>query len=251
MKILRNNRLDALWTKNIRQYFFYGLGEVALIVFGILLALQINTWNEDRASEKKLRTYYDRLLADIQSNVADYNFLVRLNQERLDSIPFFLQLLYQQKSLAEARKLMEMDLFPPRNKSWTHNTYEDLKSTGNLSLIPAVALKDQLNNYYDDLESRQETINLLNAKLGEPPRFSALREKLLTYYGSIYEKHPKYNLDWQWLNQPTDVRFQELEDRLLIIADIRRLEIRLLTSLKAKAEKTIQSIRAPAVQVEK
>ena len=119
MKILRNNRLHALWTENLRQYFFYGLGEVALIVFGILLALQINTWNEERASEKKLHLYYDRLLADIQSNVADYNFLVRLNQGRLDSIPFFLQLLYQQKSLAEVRQLVGMDLFPPRNKRWT------------------------------------------------------------------------------------------------------------------------------------
>ena len=107
-----------------------------------------------------------------------------------------------------------------------------------------------MNNYYDDLESRQETLDLLNAKLGEPTGFSALREKLLTYYGLIYEKQSQYNLDWQWLNQPTDVRFRELEDRLLIIADIRRLEIRLLTNLKEKAKKTIHTIRPLPVQVQ-
>ena len=45
---MRFIRLKSLLSNETKQYFKYGLGEVILVVIGILLALQVNNWNEKR-----------------------------------------------------------------------------------------------------------------------------------------------------------------------------------------------------------
>jgi hypothetical protein len=49
----------------IRTYLKYALGEIALVMIGILLALQINNWNEERKADAELNLY----LQSIQSNI--------------------------------------------------------------------------------------------------------------------------------------------------------------------------------------
>ena len=45
---MRLNRFKSLLSNETKQYFKYGLGEIVLVVIGILLALQVNNWNEKR-----------------------------------------------------------------------------------------------------------------------------------------------------------------------------------------------------------
>ena len=48
LRFFRNIRQKLLENGNIRKYFFYAIGEIFLVVIGILIALQINNWNERR-----------------------------------------------------------------------------------------------------------------------------------------------------------------------------------------------------------
>ena len=50
----------------MKKYIIYALGEISLLVVGILIALQINTWNENRKSESAL----EQILYTIQSDLA-------------------------------------------------------------------------------------------------------------------------------------------------------------------------------------
>ena len=52
MRLFRTIRHSLLSEKKIKKYFFYAIGEIALVVIGILIALQINNWNDNRIKKK-------------------------------------------------------------------------------------------------------------------------------------------------------------------------------------------------------
>jgi len=166
-----------------------------------------------------------------------------MNNNRLDSIPVFLQLLHRNKSISEVKKLLSMRLFAPRNRNPTKNTFEDLKNTGNFNLIKNVTLKAQLSHYYDDLAAKDKVIDKLDDSMIETASYSSLRQKLTTYYEAIYKHQPASKSDWQWLNNADDIQFRQLEERLLTIADVRGTEIHLLITLQMNAKKTIEAIQ--------
>ena len=101
-----------------RKYFKYAMGEIILVVFGILIALQINNWNENRKNHQKEVQLAKQLLEDakadsvfFQSRITHqqirdtlFNNLINLSRRiDVDSIsnlelkinPFFFRLAYQ------------------------------------------------------------------------------------------------------------------------------------------------------------
>lgn len=62
IKFFRNIRKNLLNEGKTTRYFKYAIGEIILVVIGILIALQINNWNEDR----KLQRQEIKLLTDLQ-----------------------------------------------------------------------------------------------------------------------------------------------------------------------------------------
>ena len=54
------------------KYARYAIGEIILVVIGILIALQINNWNEERKSEKSTLIYINRLMEDFRFQIGDF-----------------------------------------------------------------------------------------------------------------------------------------------------------------------------------
>lgn len=52
------------------SYIFYTIGEILLVVIGILIALQINTWNENRKDVKLRKSYNNALLSDFKADTS-------------------------------------------------------------------------------------------------------------------------------------------------------------------------------------
>lgn len=59
----------------VGRYFKYAIGEILLVVIGILIALQINNWNEEQGRNKKLISIYKSVYADINNDLKDLNDL--------------------------------------------------------------------------------------------------------------------------------------------------------------------------------
>ena len=57
MKIFRKIRQKFLSENKFRTYFIYAIGEIVLVVIGILIALQINNWNQAKKDDKALKEY--------------------------------------------------------------------------------------------------------------------------------------------------------------------------------------------------
>ena len=62
------------------KYLKYAIGEIVLVVLGILIALSINSWNQDRIDKRSESKYLQELKREIQSNNTVLKFFI---QERL------------------------------------------------------------------------------------------------------------------------------------------------------------------------
>ena len=54
IKFFRKIRQNMIKENKASKYLLYAIGEIVLVVKGILIALQINNWNEDKKNEKEL-----------------------------------------------------------------------------------------------------------------------------------------------------------------------------------------------------
>ena len=55
LHFLRIIRKDLIQVNNVKKYFLYAIGEILLIVVGILIAVQIGNWNQERRDRKEER----------------------------------------------------------------------------------------------------------------------------------------------------------------------------------------------------
>ena len=53
------------------RYLKYALGEIALVMIGILLALQVNNWNENRKNKNELNNIYNQVVFDLDNDIAE------------------------------------------------------------------------------------------------------------------------------------------------------------------------------------
>ena len=67
------------------QYSRYAIGEILLVVIGILIALQINDWNEERKNQNTLKGYLVFLLEDIESDKIQLTKLIKEREESLSA----------------------------------------------------------------------------------------------------------------------------------------------------------------------
>ena len=65
IKFFRKIRQDLLSKGKTGKYFKYAIGEIVLVVIGILIALQINNWNENRKVQEQETRVYLELKSDL------------------------------------------------------------------------------------------------------------------------------------------------------------------------------------------
>ena len=83
LKFFRRIRQNLLSENKFSKYMLYAIGEIILVVIGILIALQINNWNEGRKDRAKEQELLAQLRSEYQSN------LDQLNQKKLHKHQIF------------------------------------------------------------------------------------------------------------------------------------------------------------------
>ena len=135
------------------KYLRYAVGEIILVVIGILLALQVNNLNEKRKDSFSENSYYFKLLEDARQDLLNLENQIMVCEQRLNASNEILILVQNNSSIQEIlsksfNAVREMsNHFKPIDA-----TYEDLKSSGNLKLIQDNLLKDNIINYYSSLK---------------------------------------------------------------------------------------------------
>lgn len=73
IKFFGKIRKQLLTENKFRRYLLYAIGEIFLVVIGILIALQINTWNGKKIERKREANFLEKLKNQIGSNIAELN----------------------------------------------------------------------------------------------------------------------------------------------------------------------------------
>ena len=73
LTFLRKIRKSLIASGSARKYFIYALGEIALVVLGILIALQINNWNNLRQNLKEEQQILQQLQDEFRGNFEQLN----------------------------------------------------------------------------------------------------------------------------------------------------------------------------------
>src|SRR6056300_1755617 len=82
-KFFRRIRQSLIGENQFNKYLLYAIGEIILVVIGILIALQINNWNENRKEKAQVQTYYNQLLEELELDINAITFSIkRLENDR-------------------------------------------------------------------------------------------------------------------------------------------------------------------------
>jgi hypothetical protein len=64
------------------KYMRYAIGEIALVVIGILIALSINNWNEKRLEKQTLNNIYTIIAEDLKNDISEINHILKVKKEK-------------------------------------------------------------------------------------------------------------------------------------------------------------------------
>ncbi len=93
MKIFRKIRQQLAAQNKVADYLRYAFGEILLVAIGILIALQVNNWNENRKSEARLNSSLSSLMDNLDKDIVNMNAQIRYNQTVLRAIDFAFKLI--------------------------------------------------------------------------------------------------------------------------------------------------------------
>jgi len=160
IKFFRKIRQNLFSEGNTGKYFKYAIGEIILVVIGILIALSINNWNENRKESILEQSYYCLLLNDIEQDKIKIEELTALNNKRIEaSNKAIIEIQNDKVNLVELGKAIGLSrrdgsqYFVPNT-----STYEDIKSSGNLNIIKNKKITKSLNRYTKTVEGYRNTI---------------------------------------------------------------------------------------------
>ena len=166
IKFFRKIRQKLLSENKISKYLIYAVGEIILVVIGILIALQINNSNQSRIEDSKEKTYLIYLQKELSENT-------RINQRIIiNRMGLKLEGLNLAKKFCEnnieipdtlelLNKITKGGFFAGGYPLGIRNYYDELLNTGNMQLIKNDSLKKEIAAYYARIEfyTLRTTIN--------------------------------------------------------------------------------------------
>ena len=93
--LFRSIRMSLLGKGKLLRYLTYAIGEIILVVIGILIALQVNNWNEGRKAQEELEAYVVQLQADLRRIIDQNREISDFNRKHAESLYFLISFLEQ------------------------------------------------------------------------------------------------------------------------------------------------------------
>ena len=170
----------------MKKYIIYAIGEIALVVIGILIALQINNWNEGRKEQSQIKVYLNGLIEALNDDIGFLEYTLVGNTFRSECLKCLLTLSTGQEPEAFPKLNYEINEGYVHNRpgiQWTdiwsgpipknynrefteecfyrttfgniivvnQSTLEEFKNTGLFSYIGNEGLKKMINDYYANM----------------------------------------------------------------------------------------------------
>jgi len=153
--IFRKTRKKMADDNKPLKYLRYAIGEIVLVVIGILIALSINNWNQDYINKKAEKYYLNQMIIDLSS---DSLFLSNVSldfKKRLPVIQNLLKELYKEnnkESFNHAITQYANIVLQPLHFVSNNSTYNEMESGAKLGIINNKELRKKIVALYNHLE---------------------------------------------------------------------------------------------------
>jgi len=133
---------------NTAKYMKYAIGEIVLVVIGILIALQINNWNE----EKKAKSFEVKMLNEIRKDLIQdtiyFNMIKKRAELAFNAANKMMGIMYSKDETNDSILIIGKEMFIKFQFNYHKGSYEAIKSTG-MDRISNDSLRNQLTDMYD------------------------------------------------------------------------------------------------------
>lgn len=162
ISFFRSLRATLFFKGKTSQYLRYAIGEIALVMIGILLALQVNTWNENRITQLKINNYLIALSTETDNNKERLQRALQRTKTHMEDYVLVLKDL-NSDTLEITNEYMNTTRIKPFFKTeLERSVFDDIISSGILESLKDQELKKEifkLDVLFRDYDSGHETAN--------------------------------------------------------------------------------------------
>ncbi len=166
IKFFRKIRKNLLSEGKIGKYLKYAIGEIILVVIGILIALQINNWNQNKIEKKALSDYLISISQNIKTDIESLSYLKKSRIDAVSSSSYltfnliFSEYLDREDVMFGSETLARISSFEYFNSDLSG--FESIKNSGYLSKLKGKKIENLIYKYYHivkEIELKEKDLN--------------------------------------------------------------------------------------------
>lgn len=149
IKFFRHIRQSLINQNRTKKYLLYAIGEIILVVIGILIALQINNWNEVQKDRNREQAILKSLKIDFNTNISNVNDASSNFMEAYEASANLLEIIRNDDSIdgSEIEQLLDDIINKTKSLDIITGSIDEMLNTGSINLIGDKNLKNKLSNW--------------------------------------------------------------------------------------------------------
>ena len=203
IKFFRKIRQNLLSEGKLGKYIKYAIGEIILVVIGILIALQINNWNENRKQQSEIIDIYNQIALDLDNDISEFSSVIKY----YDSIkPVY------DAVISDTRTVDLLD--DGLSRIMAGGPIINMNK-GGIERLKSITSKDSLSLYLIELYDTSTTLNTIEKKISDESH------QVVNIFRDNYRWYP------EWISKriTKDNSSEELQDYFVNSQEYRRYVI--------------------------
>jgi hypothetical protein len=152
-------RQNLIMESKTAKYFKYAIGEIILVVIGILIALSINNWNEQRKSMLQEVNILTKLNRDLKANLIEIQGLKEMTEDRIKASQTILNYFEEYKAVDDSlKRCFELintdDLFNNANTTYKYIENQGVSILRNDSILSKITW--MYERHFKNIENREK-----------------------------------------------------------------------------------------------
>ena len=197
------------------RYLVYAIGEIVLVVIGILIALQVNNWNQGRLNRIEEKAYYENIKRQLEEDKKGIIITKGFNNTYRSQFQYAIKIIEENdRKVSDSLASISLNLMKTSDFHRQSNPYQSLVNSGEIKLLNNQNIIDQLQRleetyiYMNKLEDTHSqavmtfiipnivsAINVHNMEIEDSDLLftSAFQNQFTLFLGLMDEKNIIYN----------------------------------------------------------
>jgi len=225
IKFFRKIRQKLLTENKFSKYLIYAIGEIILVVIGILIALQINNWNQSKQNQKLELEYLVGIKSNLNDDIDELERHFDGDTIKFDAYTSLVRTFNSTNFISKKQEIIS-NLRTTSRLSWFEGqniVFENIKSSGKLNLIQSDSISNSIQKYYRFFEEVVKQESLYNSQIIK------CHDRNQQYYNNTSFIEPYFDERWNANTGPPSLSFLEAPE----FDDIKPILIDNISSMKS------------------